>query len=190
MDLVNSGSARYVIRFKSNAVAPSALMSGLSFLLLMTYYFGAVDFGLLDGMEAIFCMVLPLMISAAFMIMLRGMHYPAVPAYGVMGSILCLVMIIRACLFGDTVNIVLAFVWYIPTILICLGTTFSFLANKYLMAGAFLIAAVFRIVFIDIFGNLLKLNILGSLPSFAASFSLLSFGIFAFALHLQSSKRK
>lgn len=190
MDLINGGSARYVIRFKSNSIAPSALMSGLSFLLLMTYYFGVVDFGRLDGMEALFGMVLPLLISAAFMFMLRGMRYPAVPVYGIMGCVLCLVMIIRACLSGGTVNIVIAFVWYILTILICLGTTFSFLSNKYLMAAAFMIAAVCRLVFVDLFGHLLKLDILGSLPSIAVSFSLLSFGIFALTLDLQKPKQK
>ncbi len=190
MDLINSGSGRYHINFESNMIAPSALTAGISFLLLMAYYFGVVDFGLLGAMEVIFCMLLPIFLVASFMILLKGIRYPVVPTYGIMGCILCVFAIIRACLFGSTLNIVLAFMWYIPTALICLGTTFSFLSNKYLMAATFLIAAVVRIIFVDIIGYLLKLNILRALPSVAISLALISFGILSLTFEMKKKKRR
>ncbi len=190
MDLINSGSARFHIRFDSNMIAPSALTAGISFLLLMAYYFGAVDFGVLGAMEVIFGMFLPLFLVAGFMILLKGIHYPVVPVYGIMGCLLCLLAIVRACLFGGTLNIVLAFIWYIPTALICAGTTFSFLSTKYLMATAFLVAAAVRMLFVDIIGHLLKLEILRALPSVALSFALLAFGLLSLAFELRARKRK
>lgn len=190
MNLINSGSARFYINFKSNMIAPSALTAGISFLLLMAYYFGAVDFGILDGMEILFCMVIPLLLVASYMVLLKGVHYPVVPTYGIMGCILCVIAIIRACCFGNITNIVFAFVWYIPTILICLGTTFSFLSTKYLMAAVFLIAAAFRFLFIDIIGYLLNLSILRGIPSVAVSFAMLAFGLLALTFELRTAKRK
>ena len=190
MNLINSGAARYRIRFDSNCVEPAALAAGLSFLLLMVYYFGAVDFGVLNAMEVIFCMFLPLLLTAGFMVLLRGLRYPLVPAYGVIGCLLCLVLIVRTCLVGSTLNIVFAFIWYIPTALLCLGTTLSYLTNPYLMAAAFLVAAVVRFITTDVFGYLLKLDILGFLPSVATTFALVAFGVFAFTLKLHVPKRK
>lgn len=190
MDLINSGSGRFHIDFESNMVAPSALTAGISFLLLMAYYFGAVDFGILGAMEVIFCMILPLFLVAGFMILLKGIHYPVVPAYGIMGGVLCLIAIVRACLFGGTLNIILAFIWYIPTLLVCLGTTFSFLSTRKLMAISFLVAAVVRLVFVDLIGYVLKLQILSALPSIALSFAMMAFGFLALSFEMKTKKRK
>ena len=175
-------TVRYHIDFRGRGISPSAFFAGFSFFLLAVYYFGIVNLRDYGVGRLLFSLILPMVLLAAFMVMLVGIHFPVTPVYGALGALYCLLMVIRAFSYGNVLLMILGIVWYILAGALYLGTSLGLLSGSGLMTAAFLIPVVFRLVFVDVGGYILKKDLVGFLPEAAALSGLAAFALLALCM--------
>lgn len=185
MKLALKESVQYNINFKGGAVKASGLFGGISFLLLAMYYFGLTNLKDCSGGEIFLSMILPMLLLAAYIVLLAGMRLRITPVYGILGTAYCVFMIFRAVSYSSKLNIVLAILWYMLAAVVYLGTTVGYIPTRSLMAVALIGPAVIRLLFLDIKGYLLQKVFVGFLPEAAALCGLMAFGLLALCLQTE-----
>lgn len=180
---------RYHVGFSTKWAAYSTVFAGLSFFLLTFYYFGVRN--LLDCSfgEVLFSMIIPMAVLVAFVVMIRGIHFSVTPVYGILGALYCFSMIIYTFSYANILYGIFGMLWYLLTALICLATTCGYIANRAYMSIAFILPAVYRLVFVGLGKYILRLDVLGLIPEAAILSGLTVFGLFALAIDPVPLKR-
>lgn len=173
---------RYNVVFKSKWASYSTVFAGLSFFLLTVCYFGIKNLTDCGFGEIVFSMILPMLLMVVFVVLLRGVHFPGTPVYGILGALYCLSMIIHTFSYDNFLYGIFGMLWYVITGLICLATTGGYIANRAYMSITFLLPAIYRLVFIDLWQYIFKLDILGFIPEAAVLSGLVVFGLFALGM--------
>ena len=165
----------------------AAAWMGLSFFLRMVYYFGFVNLNDVPGMEIAFSVVLPLIISVAFILVLKVqmLTYP-IAAAGLALACALTYFFCETMDFGGVVSgigalamaglILAAILGYIPE-------------RKWLLWTAAGVLAV-RVVFVDLFGYILplnELNLIAYIPKASNLFSLAAICSLSAALRLRKA---
>lgn len=180
---------RYRVGFGSKWAAYSTVFAGLSFFLLTVCYFGIKNLADCGFGQIVFSMILPMLLLVVFLVLLRGIRFPGTPVYGILGALYCMSMIVHTFSYDDIFYGIFGMLWYVITALICLATTSGYIANRAYMAIAFLLPAIYRLLFIDLSKYILRLDVLGFIPEAAVLSGLVVFGLFALGMEAKPIKR-
>ena len=93
-------------------VGTAALM-GASFFLRAAYYFGFTRPESAGGWTLLVFLILPMLLEAAFMVMLRGVKLDLPGIYGIMGAAYCMLLILQSFQLGSVVRIILAIIGFV-----------------------------------------------------------------------------
>ncbi len=170
------GLAKRIIRvdvdFKEKWVKGCGLCMAASLFLRAVYYLGFTNFFDIGFIEVLFCALLPLVLSGAFVVLLSGLHRNIPATYGFMGAAFCFFAIVASFYTGNALRIILGVAWYAIAGGVVLLTSTAKLQNKSLSVAVFVIPIVVRVVIFDIgrlsvFGWTLELSGLFMLASLA-----------------------
>lgn len=177
------------IDFENKWMAPGALLAGMAFFLLMTYYFAIVNFTLCSFMEIVFSMFVPIFLLIAYIVLLKGIRNPSVSLYGGIIIAYLLTLIIQVILQGGIFNIIFSVFLYIACIIVCFGVLQGHALQPKVMVVVFIFTAGWR-AFFSVIPQLLKLQILSCILDLSAICALLGFGLFALCLEIVKTRRK
>mgnify|MGYP003301699874 CR=1 FL=1 len=169
---------RYRVCFESGWISYSGFFAGLAIFLLCISSFGFDNVSQWGMMDVMLSLILPLLLLTAFGVLLCGFKLNSPFIYGIIGTLYCLYMVIRAFSYGGAGNILLAVIWYIVSGLVLL-VTFSGVFPIRLLPGLLLfLPVVYRLVFIDFSLYFKAKDIIGFLPEASALSGLLAFSFF------------
>ena len=175
---------RYQIDFRGKWVMPSALLMGLSFFFRIVYYFGLTNFAACGFGEIVFCMALPILVCGIYIVMLSALKWNAPGVYGILGAILCLLLLIWSFSTGDVLRIVLSVIVYLSAGVVLIATVGGYLPGRLLSSALFFVPLVCRFFFYD-------LGILGIFDYFLeASVLFMLASLFALTRSLKEAKHK
>ena len=177
-------SARCHIRMDSKWVYFSAICMGISFFIRTAYYFGLVNLRDLDIISLIAEVILPMIIAAGYLIMIKGLRINS-PA--LFGGLICVYSINYLLLTELNVSGVFGGVLLITVAGIFLATGLGFISVRMPILVAAGILALFRLFVIDIVGYLLPIDqfsLLTYLPESSNLFGLMAVTLMAPALHV------
>lgn len=180
---------RYRVRFESRWISYSGFFAGLAILLFCVSSFGFDNVSQWGMMDVILSLILPLLLLTAFGVLLCGFKLNSPFVYGIIGTLYCLYMVIRAFSYGGAGNILLAVIWYIVSGLVFI-VTFSGVLPLRLISGLFLfIPVVYRLIFVDVSLYFKAKDLIGFLPEAASLSGLLVFSLFGMCVkHVPAKK--
>ena len=153
----------------------SALMAGISFLLIVLRYYildysEEIQFG-----EKLFNLILPLLLLGVYMVTLRAFRLKSPAFFAAIASIYCLLAIIWSFDTGSVLRIVFAFVWYVITIGVLQVTVAGLLPLRWFSVAAFVVPVLYRFFIVDWKSYFEPLDLKGMIPDVTVLFGLLGF---------------
>ncbi len=143
-------AVRMNVNFSGNWVRNATLCMAASLFLRAVYYLGLTNFMDIGFFETVFCALLPLFLSGAFVVLLSGLRRNAPQLYGLMGALFCFFAIIASFYTGNVFRIILAVVWYAIAAGVVYLSSIGRLRNKSLSVAVCVIPMVVRVVIFDI----------------------------------------
>lgn len=166
----------------------AAAWMGLSFFLRMVYYFGFMNLNDIPGGEIAFGVVLPLVISAAFILMLKikKLSHP-IAAAG-----LALAFAVN-CFLNQSMNFagIVSGILTLAAAVLMLTAVLGYLPEQKWLLWVGIAAMVFRILFVDVFGYILPLlqfRPVAYLPTAANLFGVIAVGRLCAAFELKKAE--
>lgn len=180
---------RYHVDFGAKWANSAIAFAGLSFFLLCVYYFGFTNLIDCNIGQVLFSMLLPMAAVAGVVLFLRVVRKDNPKLLAAVGCAYALLMLIRAFSYGSVISTIVAVVWYLLTAGLCLGAMMGLLTDINYLSAAFLIPAVFRLVFIDIAKYVFTLSLVAFIREAAALAGLAAFGIAVLCISITKVKR-
>lgn len=141
---------RYRMDFSSTAARLSVLCMGGSLFLLAVYYFLLRDFSTIKAAEAIFSLVLPIVLCVGYIVLIRFVKLNAPGLFAIVGTAVCLVLMISAFSSGSLLHGVLGCVWYILSALVLIGVAGGYFPGTQPASVMFAIAMTVRLLAFDL----------------------------------------
>ena len=123
------------------------ILCGLSFFLRVEYYFMFVNPTLCSTSEVIFSMILPLLLTAAAMVVLKFIRWNAPGAVVLIGAAMCLSLMIGTFFTGTWFRILLAVIFYLGAGSLLVMTVWGYVPTRQFSVIALLVILLFRILF-------------------------------------------
>ena len=185
LKLSKSMDCRMAARGRWGNYAAAAM--GASFYLRMIHYFAMVNFYDVPAMELILCAVLPLIVSVAFILMLK---LPKL-SHPLAGGILAVVYAVNY-FFCERMSFagVVSGVLLLAVAGLILAAVLGYIPERKWLLWAATGALAFRILFVDVFGYILplaELNILAYIPMASNLFGLAAITFLAPSLRLRKA---
>ncbi|MBQ7331063.1 MAG: hypothetical protein IJW94_04655 [Oscillospiraceae bacterium] len=174
---------RYQIDFESKWLNYSVIAMAVSFFATMVYYFGACNFADLGFVKIVFGAILPALLSAGFVVLLKVKKWNAPGVYGMIYAGLCICGVVCCLLTGNPVQIFLGVIFYLLGGFLVFCGMGGFLPGNLPIIVFFAVGFAVKLIFFS--GKLISLGFIGSI-------ALLAFYISAcfLPLALKSGKRK
>lgn len=175
---------QYQMDFNSRWTQASAALMGVSFFARMVYYFGVrniVDCGFL---EIIISMILPLVLTGAFLVLVSTVKHNVPELYALIGCCLCGLLLIEGFFTGSIVRILLSILFYGACGAVLLITVAGYFPGKLLSSVLLAAVPVGRFLF---FG-LGKLHILAWVLEI--SVLLMLFSLYFFTLSIKKVAKR
>ncbi|MBQ9929986.1 MAG: hypothetical protein IJO72_04330 [Oscillospiraceae bacterium] len=137
---------RYTMDLDGKWMKSSLLCMAGALVTLLLYYFGLRGLISVGFLEAVFCLFLPLILMAAYIVLIRFKRINAPGLYAIIGLLLCVLLFFGIFGSGSILRIILGAVWYPLMALILVGSAGGYLPGKQPAVLAFPVAMVFRIV--------------------------------------------
>ena len=141
---------RYRMDFTSKAASISALCMGVSLFLLSVYYFLLRDLSSIKSAEAIFGLVIPMLVSVAFIVLIRFVKWNAPGLFAIIGAVVCLTLMITAFSSGSLLRGILGGVWYIFCGIILIAVAGGYFPGTMPACVMFSIALIVRLLAFDL----------------------------------------
>lgn len=155
MELKRNKNTACRLKSDSKWAVRAAAWMGLSFFLRMVYYFALVNLLDLPGMELVFCVILPLIISAAFILMLKMPKLTTTLNVGILAAVFSVnYFFTEPVNLGSILSGILVLVMSGLIVAVVLGYVPP---CKWLLWAGFA-ALGFRLLFVDIVGYILPLS--------------------------------
>ena len=139
---------RYQMDFKGKWTRWSLLLMALSFFFYMVYSFGVSNLADTGLFKAVFVMLLPTILTAGYIVLLKIKELNAPGIYGLIGAGLCLCALFCTFFTGNAVQIVLGILWYPICALLLLAAVGGYLPSVTSVACAFGISIFVRFLFL------------------------------------------
>ena len=150
----------------------SASLMAVSLFLRAVYYLGIKNVADIGFLGAIFCAIVPLILSSMYVVLLYGVHRNAPGTYGLIAAAFCVLLIIWSFYTGSFIRIILSLAWYAIVAGVVIFSTGGKMQNKSLFVAVFVIPIVVRFFIFDIgrlgiFDSVAEGSVLFLLASFA-----------------------
>jgi len=188
MQLKQLMRVKYSIQFETKRFLYAAFFIGLSFFLMSVEYFGFRNISQIPSGELVLTLILPLTVLAVFMTLLCGIRLRFAPAYGALGAVYCIYLIIQTVAYSGGGRPVLAVVWYILAAAVLLLTTVGLIPSRIFSVLFFFAPAVYRFVYVDLERYFAVEDYRGFVPEAAILCGLLAFTAFSMCLKPASLK--
>lgn len=171
----------YHMDFEGKGLATAAVLMGLAFFLRMVYYFGFTSTETVGLAELILFLILPLVLEAGFIVLLRGVRLNISLVYGILGAVYCALLIAQSLYYGSILRMVLGIIAYVLCggllVVVSLG-----LLSKDIAVTMCVGTAVVRLAVFDLKPYFLELNLVAFLSEAAAICAVLALGYMAMGL--------
>lgn len=172
---------QYHIRFDCRWGMYSAFFTGVAFFLLSVAYFGFHNVSQMQS-GTLFCSVLmPLIIFASHMVLFCGIKLKHTLAYGIVGSLYCVYMLIYILTISSGSS-ALEVVWYVLAAVVMVATVIGWIPTKLVVVLFYLCPVVYRFMQIDLDRYIRAKDYVGFLPEAAALCGLLAFASFGMSM--------
>ncbi len=161
---------QYQMDFKGKWAQPAAILMGLSFFLRIVCFFGLRFLSDWTFFDVLFQIFLPLLLSGAYVVLIRAIRLNAPGLYGLIGAGLCILTFLWSFFSGSVLYIILCLVYYCAAGVVLLGTSGGYLPGKLLSSVLFAIPVVIRLFSLDVLtlkidGLFLELSVLLQMAS-------------------------
>ncbi len=133
---------RYTLDMTGKSMGGALIMCGLSFFLRAVYYFGCVQIETIHFWELLTWMILPMLVEAAFIVMLRILRLNLPGVYAMMAAGVGLLMILQSFGYGLWLRTILAIIAYAGCGVLIIGVAGGYLSKQIAVAGYVLTALV------------------------------------------------
>ncbi len=138
---------RYSLNFDRKWLTASGVLMGLGFFLQALYHFTMVSIpDVSNGRIALF-LILPMLMEAAWFLLLRGFKLNAPGLYGILGSLFAILLIVQTFVGGSTFSGLVALACLFVDSLALLAITGGFLRFRFAGVVVFLATIVLRLMF-------------------------------------------
>jgi len=185
--MVRKKTHNYRMDFDGRRHFWSAALMGCAFFLRAVYYFGFTRPETVGAWNLMIFLIAPMVLEAAFMVLMRGIRYNAPGVYGVMGAAYCLLLMLQSLQSGSVVRIILGIIAYLVCGAALIAATGSLLSKGVAVTALFMTLAV-RFLFFDLSGYIFSLRIVAFIREAAALCGLLSLGALCLGLKEKTSK--
>lgn len=170
----------YHMEPEGKGIRACACFMGLAFFLRVVYYFGftrteSVGFGVL-----LLMLVVPMVLEAAFMILLRGVKLDAPGLYGILVAAYCVLLIMQGLQYGNLLRMIFAIVAYLVCGGIFLAVTAGLLSRE-IAVTLFFVTACVRFLFV-LGPYILSMRLIAFLPEAAGLSAVVALGCLACGL--------
>ena len=141
---------QYQMDFKGKWAQPSAVLMGLSFFLRIVCFFGLRFLSDWTFFDVVFQIFLPLLLSGAYVVLIRALRLNAPGLYGLIGAGLCVLMFLWSFSSGSIWYILLCLVFYTAAGVVLLATSGGYLPGKLLSSVLFAIPLIIRLLGLNV----------------------------------------
>ena len=134
---------RYQVEIGSKMSELSAALMGAAFFLQALYFFLVKDLSSCSAGEVILRLILPLVASAAWLVLLRLTPVNNACLYGVCAAVLCALLAILG-FYGSTLFALIGLIWYIACGAVAVLICFGYMPYRILLFFMLLVSAVLR----------------------------------------------
>ncbi len=178
---------RYQMNFDSNSHFAVAVLMGAAFFLRIAYYLGFSRPNEAGLWLVLTGLILPVLVEAAFMVLLRGVRLNAPGVYGILGMVYCGLLLLQTFQYADVVRTVLGILAYVICGGLLLGTVGGMLSKEIVVTATFLTIVVRFFVF-DLGKYIFSLRLVAFMPEAASLCGLLALALFAYGLKAPQKK--
>jgi len=98
--------ARYKLDFDSNWMTVSGVLMGVCFFAQSVYFLGIIKLQGLDFPMLMLHLIAPMALEFSWLVLLRGTKLNAAGVYGILGTFMLIWLLVLACIYGTTWDIV------------------------------------------------------------------------------------
>jgi uncharacterized MnhB-related membrane protein len=178
----------YRMDFESRQHFAAPALMGVAFFLRAVYYFGFTRPETVGAWNLIIFLILPMLLEAAFMVLMRGMRYNAPGMYGILGAVYCLLLMLQSFQTGSVVRIILSVIAYLVCGAALVVVTGGLLSRGVAVTALFVTLAV-RFLFFDLSGYVFSFRIVGFIREAAALCGILGLGLLSLGLKEKTTKK-
>lgn len=164
------------------------VLMGLAFYLQIVYYFGFTRLEQLGIGKMFLMLILPSLLSLAFVVLMRGIRFNNPTVYGAMSMAYCLILMFQSFFSGSVLRIVLACIIYLACTVLILMVVLKIL-NKWFAVGALLTAAAGRFLIFDLVPYVLKFRAIVLISEAAVICALLALAIMFYYLEIKAKRK-
>ena len=180
-------SYNYSMDFNGRSHFATAALMGAAFFLRAVYYFGFTRPETVGAWNLIIFLILPLLLEAAFMVMIRGLRWNMPGIYGIMGAVYCLLLLLQSFSGGNVLRIILSVIAYLACAAALWGIGEGLL-SKSLTVAVLSVTLAIRFLIFDLSGYIISLRVVAFIREAAALCGLLS--LVCLCVGLTDKKRK
>lgn len=136
---------RYHVDMESGGIFACTALMGVSLFLRVMYYFGFTRTETVGFGELLLWLILPLLLEASFIILLRGFRMDAPGLYGILGTACCLLLLLQSMGYDSLLRMILGIIIYVICGGILLGVTAGLLSSQ-IGVTLFFVTGVVRIL--------------------------------------------
>lgn len=170
--------AKYKVNFESKWILLSVALAGFACFFQAVYFFVLNKPQDATSTQLAFFLIIPMVLELAWVIMLHSVKKNAPGIYGILGSLLCVMLLVQSCIAGGTWNIVVAALGYVLACGALVMITGGFFPYKYIGLAYFGILLVVRMCMAGMPGMIQLRNwtaLMGALPEICVIGALLLF---------------
>lgn len=172
---------RYRMDIESSWTCAAAALMGGAFFLRAVYYFGVQ--GLSDSLGTLLLMMaFPMVLEAAFAIVLRGVRLNAPGLCGILSALYCLLLLVQSFFYGDALRTIMGIVGYLACGVAMLALLLGWFRSRGLVFMVFAVTAAVRFLLFDLGTYVLQLRLADFLPEVAALCGLLAMAFLPFGM--------
>lgn len=141
---------RYVMDYSGKWIKASTMCMAASFFLLAVYYFALRGLASVGFGEAVFCVLLPMVLMVAYVVLTFYYKWNAPGLFALMGMAFCVFLFAGTFVSGNILRIILGVIWYPLSALILIGCAGGYLPRKIPAALIFAVTIFIRFFVFDI----------------------------------------
>ncbi len=164
------------VDFDQDTPFKAAALMGVALFLRIAYYFGFTRLETAGFLSITAGLILPVLIGAGYIVLLRGLRFNAPGIYALMGVGLCLTLFLQSFLYAGLFRVFLGISFYLICGTAILGFAMGFLQNS-VVYWLLILVAVGRVLFFNLFQNVFGLHFITLIPETAAVCELISLAI-------------
>lgn len=148
-------SARCHIRMNSRWASLSAVCMGISVFIRTVYYFGLINLRDLGGFDLAMEVILPMIIAAGYMIMIKGLQLNSPTLFGALIGVYALNYLL---LMNTNVAGIIGGILLVVTALVFIATGLGYIPMRIPVVSAAVVLVLFRFFVTDLIGYILPLT--------------------------------